>query len=53
MPKGVMVEHRSLVNYLHWVNDGLLGDTVHHLPDDHQSHLRRLPETTVRAAAAR
>jgi amino acid adenylation domain-containing protein len=32
IPKGVMVEHRSLVNYLHWVNDGLLGDTVHHLP---------------------
>ena len=31
-PAGVMVEHRSLVNYLHWVNDGLLGDTVHHLP---------------------
>ena len=32
IPKGVMVEHRSLVNYLHWVNEGLLGDTVHHLP---------------------
>ena len=31
-PKGVMIEHRSLVNYLCWVNEGLLGDTLEHLP---------------------
>ena len=31
-PKGVMIEHRSLVNYLCWVNEGLPGDTLEHLP---------------------
>ena len=31
-PKGVMIEHRSLVNYLCWVNEGLLGETLEHLP---------------------
>ena len=31
-PKGVMIEHGSLVNYLCWVNESLLGDTVQRLP---------------------
>ena len=31
-PKGVMIQHRSLVNYLSWVKDGLLGDRVDSLP---------------------
>lgn len=31
-PKGVMIEHRSLVNYLCWVNESLLGDTALRLP---------------------
>ncbi len=31
-PKGVMVEHRSLVNYLCWLGEGLLGDALKHLP---------------------
>jgi len=31
-PKGVMIEHKSLVNYLCWVNESLLNDTVQSLP---------------------
>ena len=31
-PKGAMIEHRSLVNYLFWVNANLLGDAVQSLP---------------------
>lgn len=31
-PKGVMIEHRSLLNYLNWLNDHVLSDTAHHLP---------------------
>ena len=31
-PKGVMIEHRSLVNYLCWVGEGLLGDALAHVP---------------------
>ncbi len=31
-PKGVMIEHRSLVNYLCWVGEGSLGDALAHVP---------------------
>lgn len=31
-PKGVMVEQRSLNNYLHWVNQDLIGDRAASLP---------------------
>ncbi|HEU5382323.1 MAG TPA: amino acid adenylation domain-containing protein [Ktedonobacteraceae bacterium] len=31
-PKGVMIEHRSLSNYLCWLNQHVLSDTAHHLP---------------------
>lgn len=31
-PKGVMIAHGSLTNYLTWVNDCVLGDTVPPLP---------------------
>ncbi len=31
-PKGVMIEHRSLANYLSWVKDGLIGDRIDSLP---------------------
>ena len=31
-PKGAMVEHRSLVNYVCWVNETLLGDGVQIIP---------------------
>ena len=31
-PKGAMIEHRSVVNYLCWVNENLLGDTVQTVP---------------------
>ncbi len=31
-PKGVMIEHRSLVNYLHWVNSCLLNDAIGTVP---------------------
>ena len=31
-PKGVQIEHRSLTNYLHWVNKNVLGDQVRSLP---------------------
>jgi len=32
MPKGVMIEHRSLVNHLCWAGDEFLGDEVDVLP---------------------
>ena len=31
-PKGVMIEHRSLMNYLYWVDEHLLGDAVERMP---------------------
>ena len=31
-PKGVMIEHRSLVNYLQWVNNCLLNDDIRAVP---------------------
>jgi uncharacterized protein (TIGR02246 family) len=31
-PKGVMIEHRSLVNYLFWVNRVLLGENIRTIP---------------------
>jgi len=31
-PKGVLIEHRSLVNYLSWVNTNLLGETNRRIP---------------------
>lgn len=31
-PKGVMIEHRSLVSYLHWVNSCLLDDDIGTVP---------------------
>ena len=31
-PKGVMIEHSGLVNYLCWVSEGLLGDALAHVP---------------------
>jgi amino acid adenylation domain-containing protein len=31
-PKGVMIEHRSLVNYLHWVNNRLFKDDICAVP---------------------
>jgi len=31
-PKGTMIEHRSLVNYLCRVSAGLLGDALAHVP---------------------
>jgi amino acid adenylation domain-containing protein len=31
-PKGVAVEHRSVVNYLFWVNEHLFGDRVRSVP---------------------
>jgi amino acid adenylation domain-containing protein len=31
-PKGVMIEHKSLINYLYWVNENLLDDTSQSLP---------------------
>jgi surfactin family lipopeptide synthetase C len=31
-PKGTMIEHRSLVNYLNWVNEFLLGEGIDSLP---------------------
>ncbi|MGH7832388.1 MAG: non-ribosomal peptide synthetase, partial [Candidatus Binatia bacterium] len=31
-PKGAMIEQRSLVNYLHWVNRDLMGEKVASLP---------------------
>lgn len=31
-PKGVMISHHSLSNYLHWVNDTLFDEAVHRLP---------------------
>jgi acyl-coenzyme A synthetase/AMP-(fatty) acid ligase len=31
-PKGVMIEQRSLTNYLSWVTDHLLSESVHYLP---------------------
>jgi amino acid adenylation domain-containing protein len=32
LPKGAMIEHKNLVNYLCWVNKALLGGDVHDLP---------------------
>ncbi len=31
-PKGTMIEHKSLVNYLCWVNESLLRDEVQYVP---------------------
>ncbi len=31
-PKGAMIEHGSVVNYLCWVNESLLGDRVENVP---------------------
>ncbi len=31
-PKGVCIEHKSLVNYLHWINQGLFRGKTCHLP---------------------
>ena len=31
-PKGVAIEHKSLANYLHWVNESLLGGIVRVIP---------------------
>jgi amino acid adenylation domain-containing protein len=31
-PKGVMIEHKSLVNYLHWVNSCLFSDDIGTVP---------------------
>ncbi|MEW6732927.1 MAG: amino acid adenylation domain-containing protein, partial [Acidobacteriota bacterium] len=32
LPKGVMIQHNSLVNYLQWVNNSLLSENVYNLP---------------------
>lgn len=31
-PKGTLIEHRSLVNHIHWVNDFLTGTAIDYLP---------------------
>jgi amino acid adenylation domain-containing protein len=31
-PKGVMIEHRSLANYMRWVVESLFAEAIHHLP---------------------